>query len=135
MMSERQSEFRERYKSKISPLYSGLLHITVMYVTGIAAIAYCAGKLSAPGWEWLLVIPVFLAGNFAEWAMHTYVMHRRIDVFALRAIYERHTREHHQYFTDNEMTIDTSREFRIVFFPWRVLTVLGVAGTALGYAA
>ena len=36
--------------------------------------------------------------------MHRYVMHRRVDVFALRAIYERHTREHHQYFTDNDVT-------------------------------
>lgn len=134
MMTERQRKFREQYKSKISPLYNGLVHIAVMYAAGVAAIGYCAGKLSGTGWEWLLVIPVFLAGNFIEWAMHTYVMHRRIDVFALRAIYERHTREHHQYFTDNDVTIDTTREFRIVFFPWRVLIVLGVAGTALGSA-
>jgi len=54
-------------------------------------------------------------------------------VFALRAIYERHTREHHQYFTDNEATIDTTREFRIVFFPWRVLITLGVFGGSLAY--
>ena len=53
-----------------------------------------------------------------------------IDVFALRAIYDRHTRQHHQYFTDNEPTIDTVKEFRIVFFPWRVLLVLGVGGSA-----
>lgn len=32
--------------------------------------------------------------------MHRYVMHKRIDVWALRAIHERHTRQHHQYFTD-----------------------------------
>ena len=58
--------------------------------------------------------------------MHKYVMHRLVDVFALRAIYDRHTRQHHQYFTDNEPTIDTTQEFRIVFFPWRVLIVLAV---------
>ena len=135
MMTTRQRNFREQYKSKISPLYNGLLHIGVMYSAGIAALWYCASRLSGATWEWLLVIPVFLAGNFAEWAMHTFVMHRRIDVFALRAIYERHTREHHQYFTDNDVTIDTIREFRIVFFPWRVLIVLAVTGSALGYVA
>ena len=53
----------------------------------------------------------------------------------MRAIYERHTRQHHQYFTDNDPTIDTTREFRIVFFPWRVLITLGVFGTTLGYLA
>jgi hypothetical protein len=44
----------------------------------------------------------------------------------------RAARQHHQYFSDVEPTIDSTREFRIVFFPWRVLVTLGVAGTALG---
>lgn len=135
MMTERQRSFRQAYKADISPLYNGLLHVAVLYGVGAAAIWYCASQLRAAHGEWLLVIPVFLAGNFAEWAMHRFVMHRRIDVFALRAIYERHTRQHHQYFTDNEPTIDSTREFRIVFFPWRVLATLGVSGTVLGYIA
>lgn len=135
MMTERQRKFREAYKADISPLYNGLVHIGVIYAAGIAALWYCASQLQGATWEWLLVVPVFIAGNFVEWAMHKYVMHRRIDVFALRAIYERHTRQHHQYFTDMDPTIDTTREFRIVFFPWRVLMVLGVMGTILGYVA
>lgn len=134
-MTERQRKFRENYKANISPLYNGLLHIFVLYLAGVAAICYCLAQLQASRWEWLLVIPVFLAGNFVEWGMHRFVMHRRINVFALRAIYERHTREHHQYFTDLEPTIDTTREFRIVFFPWRVLITLGIGGTVLGYIA
>jgi hypothetical protein len=133
MMTERKRKFREAYKSDISPLYNGLLHITVMYGAGIVAIAYCLARIEDASWEWLLVAPVFIAGNFVEWFMHRYVMHRKIDVFALRAIYERHTRQHHQYFSDAEPTIDTTREFRIVFFPWRVLITLGVAGTTLGW--
>jgi hypothetical protein len=135
MMTERQRSFRQAYKADISPLYNGLLHVAVLYGVGTAAIWYCASQLRAAHGEWLLVIPVFLAGNFAEWAMHRFVMHRRIDVFALRAVYERHTRQHHQYFTDNEPTIDSTREFRIVFFPWRVLATLGAGGTVLGYIA
>jgi hypothetical protein len=133
MMSERQRKFRENYKSNISPLYNGLLHIGVMYAVGIAAIYYCVTHMQQARLEWLLAIPVFLAGNMIEWAMHKYVMHKRINVYALRAIYERHTREHHQYFTDNDSTIDTTREFRIVFFPWRVLITLGVFGGTLAF--
>lgn len=135
MMTERQRRFREAYKADISPLYNGLLHIAVMYGAGIAAVYYCLTHLQSATWEWFFVLPVFLAGNFVEWFMHRYVMHRKIDVFALRAIYDRHTRQHHQYFTDNEATIDTTREFRIVFFPWRVLITLGVGGLVLGSLA
>lgn len=135
MMTDKQRRFREQYKGRISPFYNGIVHTSVMFAAGITALWYCSTQLNNPTWEWLLVLPVFLAGNFVEWFMHKYVMHRRIDVFALRAIYERHTREHHQYFTDNDITIDTVREFRIVFFPWRVLIVLGVFGTGLGWIA
>ena len=90
MMTERQRKFREAYKADISPLYSGLLHITVMYGVGIAAIAYCLTQIQGATWEWLLIVPVFLAGNFVEWFMHRYVMHRRIDVFALRRMQVKH---------------------------------------------
>lgn len=135
MMTERQRKFREQYKADISPLYNGLLHVAVTYGVGTAAIWYAAGQMQAAAWEWLIAVPVFVAGNFVEWFMHTYVMHKRIDVFALRAIYERHTRQHHQYFTDVEPTIDTTREFRIVFFPWRVLVTLGIGGLGLGWLA
>jgi hypothetical protein len=134
-MTEKQRKFREAYRARISPYYHGLVHIAVMYAAGIGALWYCVGKLENPGWEWLVIAPVALAGNLIEWGMHKFVMHRRIDVFALRAIYERHTREHHQYFTDNEPTINTIREFRIVFFPWRVLIVLAVSGSLFGWLA
>ncbi|MEQ1519416.1 MAG: hypothetical protein ABL931_23320, partial [Usitatibacteraceae bacterium] len=134
MMTERQRKFREQYVAQISPWYHGLLHIGVMYTAGIASIWWCLSQMRDARWEWLLVLPVALAGNFVEWGMHKYVMHRLRDVFALRSIYDRHTRQHHQYFTDNDVTIHTVKEFRIVFFPWRVLTVLAVAGGLISLA-
>src|SRR5436190_11450557 len=133
MMTDRQRQFREQYVANISPWYNGLVHVVVSFCVGIAAIAWCVGRMQDARWEWLLLIPVAIAGNFIEWGMHQHVMHRLIDVFALRAIYDRHTRQHHQYFTDNEPTIDTVQEFRIVFFPWRVLIVLAVMGGLLGF--
>ena len=102
MLKDEQRQFREKYR------------VLVMYVAGASALVYCARQLQSPTWEWLLVVPVMLAGNFVEWAMHRYVMHRRMDVFALRAIYERHTREHHQSFTDTGDEID-SPFFRHLF--------------------
>ena len=134
MMTERQRKFREKYVSEISPWYNGLVHIGVMYTFGIGAIAWCVGRMQDPTWEWLLILPVALAGNFIEWGMHQHVMHRLIDNFAIRAIYDRHTRQHHQYFTDNDHVIHSVKEFRIVFFPWRVLSVLVVAGGLISLA-
>ncbi len=134
MMTERQRKFREQYVAGISPWYQGLLHVGVMYAAGIGGIWWCLNQLQVARWEWLLVLPVALAGNFVEWGMHKYVMHRLRDVFAVRSIYDRHTRQHHQYFTDNDHTISTIKEFRIVFFPWRVLAVLAVFGGLLSLA-
>jgi hypothetical protein len=133
MMTDRQRRFREQYVAQISPWYNGLLHVGVMYAAGISAIVWCVSRMQQPTWEWLLIVPVAIAGNFVEWGMHKFVMHRLIDVFALRAIYDRHTRQHHQYFTDGDPTIHSVKEFRIVFFPWRVLMVLAVAGGGLGW--
>jgi hypothetical protein len=133
MMTERQRRFREQYVAGISPWYHGLLHVAVTYGVGAAAIAWCVGRMQDSRWEWLLMIPVAIAGNFIEWGMHQHVMHRLVDKFAIRAIYDRHTRQHHQYFTDNDVTIHSAREFRIVFFPWRLLVTLGAAGGLLGW--
>jgi hypothetical protein len=135
MMTERQRKFREQYVANISPWYSGLLHVAVTFGVGIAAIAWCVSRMQDARWEWLLIIPVALAGNFIEWGMHQHVMHRLVDVFAIRAIYDRHTRQHHQYFTDNDHVIHSTREFRIVFFPWRLLVALGTFGALFGWIA
>ena len=128
-MGERQARFRDKYRSEIHRTYSGLLHIGVIYAVGIAVISWCVSRLEQASWEWLLVIPVFALSNLFEWWIHKFVMHRLVDVWALRAIYDRHTRQHHQYFTDNEMTVQSVREFRIIFFPWRALFTFMGLGT------
>ena len=94
-MSERQKNFRAAYQAQIHPLYSGPLHIGVIYVVGLSVIAWCVSRLEGATWEWLLVVPVFFFSNLFEWWIHKYVMHRLVDVWALRAIYDRHTRQHH----------------------------------------
>jgi hypothetical protein len=120
-MSERQRSFREHYVAQIHPLYSGVAHIAVIYVVGLSVILFCVQRMTSATWEWLLAIPVFIFSNLFEWWIHKNVMHRLVDVWALRAIYDRHTRQHHQYFSDNEMTVSGAREWRIIFFPWRAL--------------
>ena len=116
MMSNRQEAFRADYRSKISRYYSGPAHVFMIYAIGFAAIYYFSRQVVAPAWyEWLIVPAAFMVANVFEWWIHRYVMHRPIK--GLLGIYKRHTLAHHQFFTDQEPTIDATGDFRIVFFP------------------
>ena len=116
MMSKRQEQFRADYRPRISPWYSGLAHVFVIYAIGVAALAYFIPHIHVPTLaEWLVVPIVFLASNAFEWWIHRFVMHRPVKGFM--GIYRRHTLAHHQFFTDLEPTIDSTRDFRITFFP------------------
>jgi hypothetical protein len=121
MMTERQRAFRADYRTRISPWYSGLGHVLVIALLGLATIWYCARNVAGPtALEWLVVPAAFLASNIFEWAMHRFIMHRPVK--GLMGIYKRHVLAHHQFFTDHEPRIDTTRDFRITFFPPYALT-------------
>lgn len=115
-MSRRQAAFRDDFRGLIAPAYVGWMHVAVIAVLGGAAIWYCARQISAPVWyEWLVIPLAFCVSNVFEWWLHRYVMHRPVK--GLMGIYKRHTLAHHEFFTDVEPTFDSSRDFRIVFFP------------------
>ena len=116
MMPKRQEAFRADYRPRVSPWYSGWLHVAVIYAIGGIALAYYIPHIHRPtALEWLVVPATFLATNVFEWWIHRFVMHRPVKGFM--GIYRRHTLSHHQFFTDQVPTIDTSRDFRITFFP------------------
>jgi Fatty acid hydroxylase superfamily len=142
-LSRRQQAFRAEFRGKISKLYSGWVHVALIYAIGGALIWYCVRQMTAPAWyEWLVVPAAFVISNVFEWWIHKYVMHRPVP--GLMGIYKRHTLAHHQFFTENEYTVDNSRDFRIVFFPpyalvtfivislvpWGVLQLLGFPNAA-----
>ncbi len=131
MMTERQATFRADYRTRISPWYSGLLHVVVIAALGVAAICYAASHIVRPSlWEWLVVPAAFLGCNVFEWALHRFIMHRPVK--GLMGIYKRHTLAHHQFFTDHEPTIDTTRDYRITFFPPYALSTFIVMSAAGG---
>jgi hypothetical protein len=116
MLSKRQEAFRADYRQRVAPLYSGPAHVVLIYAIGLAAIWYCARQIHQPVWtDWLIVPIAFLAANIFEWWIHRFVMHRPVPGFM--GIYKRHTLAHHQFFTDKEWTIDSTRDYRITFFP------------------
>jgi len=120
MMTERQAAFRAEYRSGISLWYSGLGHVLVVGALGLATIWYCARNVERPSpLEWLLVPAALLASNLFEYSVHRFVMHRPVK--GLMVLYRHHTLAHHRFFTNHEPRIDTTRDFRITFFPPDVL--------------
>jgi hypothetical protein len=115
-MDAKTAEFRANYKSNINPMYNGPLHLLAVYGLGIVGIWWFTRHLHdvtlAQG---LFMVPVFLLANIFEWSMHNFPMHHRIKL--LHGVYTRHTLNHHQYFTQDVMTVDSTKEFRIIFFP------------------
>jgi len=132
MMTPRQAAFRADYRPRISPWYSGTVHVVVIAVLGLATIFYAAEHVHAPLWtDWLVIPATFLACNVFEWAIHRFVMHRPVKGFM--GIYKRHTLAHHQFFTEHEPCFDDTRDFRITFFPPYALSLFICMSAAGAY--
>ena len=135
-------QFRGQYRRNIERWYRPSLHVLAIYALGSVALTYFISRMKPPITlaQWGVVPVVFLVSNICEWAMHRYVMHRPRRNFIARAIYTRHTLNHHEFFTAENYTIENMRDFRIVFFPpytelaAMVLTIPGalVLGSVLG---
>ena len=138
MMTERQAGFRIDYRSRIAGWYNGYVHILVIYAIGLTAIYIYVQHMDAIlWWEWLTIPVVVVLCNLFEWFLHRHVMHHLINVTGLRAIYERHTLNHHQFFTDSEMRFRDQKDWRVTVFPPYALVVFIVmsipAGLVMGY--
>jgi hypothetical protein len=124
MIGRRQIDFRKEYRSRIVGWYDGYFHIVLIYAMGGAAFYIYVAHIHNVTWaEWLTVPLTFLFTNLFEWAVHKYVMHRPVNIKGLRAIYERHTLNHHQFFTDDEMRFRDHKDWRVTVFPPYALVV------------
>lgn len=116
-MSELAAKFREQYREQfIGPRYSGWAHFAFTTLSTTALILLCIHNLHAvQTLEWLTVPVTLIYANFAEYFGHRGPMHHPRKY--LGKIFERHTRQHHRFFTENEMAFDSSRDFKAVLFP------------------
>ena len=124
MIGQRQIDFRQEYRSRILGWYDGYFHIAIIYAMGAAAFyIYIQHIHDVTLLEWLTVPLAFLFTNLFEWAVHRFIMHRPVNIKGLRAIYERHTLNHHQFFTDDEMRFRDHKDWRVTVFPPYALVV------------
>jgi hypothetical protein len=136
--AQRQAQFRADFRSRIADWYNGWVHVFVIYLIGFGGLYYFISNISnVVWWEWLTIPVVAFIGNLFEWFLHRHVMHRPWKNTLLRAIYDRHTLAHHQFFTEEQMTIDSEKDFRVTFFPPYALCVFMIisapAALALGW--
>ncbi len=123
-MNERQREYRKEYRSRVEGWYNGPVHVVFIYTIGITALwLYFQHLENVQIWEWLSVPVFLLICNIFEWYLHIHIMHRPQKSKALRAIYNRHTLQHHQFFTEQEMRFKDHKDWRVTFFPPYALVV------------
>ena len=98
--------YREQYREQLIPEgYSGPMHFAL--ILGFVALVILVGAFQlerVQPLEWLAVPLSFLYANLAEYLGHRFVMHRRRP--GLGMIYERHTLQHHRFFTHRAMQYD-----------------------------
>ena len=106
-------EFRQR---RVSPRYSGPLHLatTISFSLLIAVVSIVMLESVRP-LEWLTVPLTFLYANLSEYLGHRGPMHHRTRL--LTGIFQRHTVEHHSFFTHEAAAFESSKDYRAVLFP------------------
>jgi hypothetical protein len=117
MAAESVAAYREQYRQEhVPPGYRGWRHLLFTFGIGGAAMAGAILQLEqVRPLEWLAIPLTFLYTNLAEYWGHRGPMHhlRR----GLRRVYERHTKQHHRFFTDQRMELDRFADLRAVLFP------------------
>ena len=130
---DRLRSFREGYRRLHVPRgYRGGRHLFFTFGLGSAALVACLAQLEqVQPLEWLAVPLTALYANLAEYFGHRGPMHHRRRGLGL--VFERHTRQHHRFFTADAMPVDTLQDLRAVLFP-PVLMTFFLAAFALPVA-
>ncbi len=109
--------FRERFREEyIGKNYSGKIHLVFINLWCVAGIIICAVNIHQPtGKQWLVIPFTFLYTNLFEYFGHRYPMHHQYG--KLKAVFKRHTLQHHHFFTNESMNCDSVNDFKIILFP------------------
>lgn len=125
--------YRTRYHAQYVPKsYSGRLHLAVVMLAGTGLIAVIGERFlhAAEPLDWLAIPVTLVLASFVEYWAHRGPMHHLTP--GLGALYERHTRRHHRFFSFGHMRYRDSRDFHVVLFPPVLIGFFGAIAAALG---
>ena len=117
MTQETVANFRQAFRESRIPVdYSGPLHLAVIVGFSILVAAASLAMLEdVQTAEWLTIPITFLYCNLAEYLGHRGPMHHKTRF--LGGVFQRHTVEHHSFFTDEAISFESPRDYRAVLFP------------------
>ena len=125
--------FRQEYRAQhLGPHYSGVLHFAFTSLGSLAVIGGALSQVAGPTLLELLTVPAtFLFANAVEYFGHKGPMHHRGRALAI--LFERHTQQHHRYYTHEAMSYKGTRDFKMVLFPpVMLLFFLGAVAAPIG---
>jgi len=128
-------EQREAIREVIPKAYNFYVFFGFTNLIAWGAIGFACYSLShVAWWEWMFVPVVFVLLNLGEYYMHRGPMHH-YDA-RMKMLFHRHSRQHHRYFTQETMDIESTREAYLILFPaWAVILLLSAValiGSGLG---
>lgn len=125
--------FREQYRARaIGPGYRGWAHFAFTSLVCLGGVSLALSRVESPHlWELLGVPVAVVLANTVEFLGHRGPMHHRRRGLGL--LFERHTAQHHRFFTHEAMAYESSRDFKMVLFPpVLLLFFLGAVASPLG---
>lgn len=112
----KQERFREEFLASVPKWYRGEAQVALLVLLPVFTIGYCWVNIeNSVWWQWALMAPVLLAGNFFEWAAHRYLLHGKVKGFELA--FWRHVGVHHHYFTHHNMLYSGHKALLAQLFP------------------
>jgi hypothetical protein len=132
-LPDRVEAFRATYRAEeIGRHYTGLGHFALTSLVSLGVIGFAASRLvHVRPLEWLVIPATFLFANIAEYLGHRGPMHHPRP--GLRVVYERHTLQHHKFYTHQAMSLESTRDLKMVLFPpIMLLFFLGGMATPVG---
>jgi len=127
-------QYRKTYrKAHIPDWYVGYLHLGFTVLMSVSIITWGIIQLENVRWyEWSMIPAAFIYANLMEYLGHRYVMH--VPRTGLKAIYLRHSKQHHRFFTDQHMPFEGHQDFKVTLFPLLlVIFFFGVFGTPVWF--
>lgn len=120
---------RDELRATTPPTYSWPRHVALIAAFAATGLALCVHQLGALRLADAGVLAAgFLLTNLGEYAAHRWPLHRPL---LPRAVYVRHVREHHAFFSADRMAVDAWPEIRWVLFPPWALPLLVATVTPL----
>ncbi len=116
MSDESRERFRAKYRAKISPYYSGGIHLMTLCTVAGGLMWFALSNLNGFEWVDLWIVPIAIIGsNIADYSAHRWFGHRKTKIMKL--FYQRHTGDHHTFFEEHDMGYQMVLDWRVVIFP------------------